>query len=85
MNWRERLADWITGGLLTRVIETRDMAIELQARTAEKRLESADKYAWAVNRLLTLRAALEQIAAMETPSANATVRRMAKLAREALK
>lgn len=55
MTWRERLADWISGGVLP------------DAKAEED-----------------LRAALRDIAAMETPGANATVKRMARRAREAL-
>lgn len=42
-------------------------------------------YCLALGKASSKRVALERIAAMETPNANATVRRMAKTAREALK
>ena len=84
MTFREKLADWISGGALSRAIATRDKALDRYEAAANKRLETADKYAWAANRMIALRDTLEDIAAMETPSANATVRRMARTAREAL-
>lgn len=63
MNWRERLADWISGGELSRLMMQNDQLNEAY---------------WAQ------RDALCAIAACETPAANATVKRMARLAREAL-
>lgn len=63
MNWREKLADWISGGALARA---RDAYCETQYER--------DHF------FHTLR----DIAACETPKANATVKRMARIAREAL-
>lgn len=63
MNLRERIADWLTGGALTRARSFCDMWSEFNTEKGE---------------------ALRHIAAMETPGANATVRRMARVAREAL-
>ena len=63
MNWRERLADWISGGELSRLLMQNDQLNEAY---------------WAQ------RDALHKIAACETPGANATVKRMARLAWEAL-
>lgn len=64
MNWRERLADWISGGALT---------MSQDGYCEEQYLK--DKY----------REALRDIAAQEKPTSNATVKRMARMAREALK
>lgn len=64
MTFRERLADWISGGRLTE-------------------LEQAGWEAWGV--ATDYMQALEEIMDMETPGANATVRRMAQRAMEALK
>jgi hypothetical protein len=76
MTLRERLADWISGGALTR------------ARISEHEEWEAAIFAEAQARNASLKAyvlqeRLNRIAAMETPNANATVKRMAKIAREA--
>lgn len=63
MTLRERIADWLTGGELTRVRQSAHIWAALNMEKAK---------------------ALSQIEAMETPGANATVRRMARTAREAL-
>ena len=63
MNWRERLADWISGGELSRLMMQNDQLNEAY---------------WAQ------RYAIAAIAVCETRGANATVKRMARLAREAL-
>ena len=63
MNWRERLADWISGGELSRLLMQNDQLNEAY---------------WAQ------RDAFSAIAASETPGANATVKRMVRIAREAL-
>ena len=68
MKMREQLADWISGGAITR----RDAIIN---RMAE---EHARKFA-------NLENGLQSIAAQEKPTSNATVKRMARIAREALK
>lgn len=70
MTFREKLADWISGGALSRA---RDDAEWLERKRSQ----------WAT-RAIVSQDALSCIAAMETPGANATVRRMAKTAREAL-
>ena len=70
MTFLEKLADLISGGALTR------------ARSDLRRWQAESNHGWTI---AILRAhALQHIAAMETPSANATVKRMAKTAREAL-
>ena len=63
MTLRERLADWISGGELSRLLMQNDQLNEAY---------------WAQ------RDALSAIAACETPGANATVKRMARIARDAL-
>ena len=71
MTFREKLADWISGGALTRAKKS---ASDWQDNAA----------------ILALRChkahdALDAIAAEEKPTSNATVKRMARMAREALK
>ena len=85
MTFRERLADWITGGALTRALDVERVALCRYEVAVDWRADCADKYMRAVDSMISLRAALDRIAAMETTTANATVRRMAKVAREALK
>lgn len=64
MTWRTKLADWISGGAIT--------------RATEDWTEGWEK-AWELD------CAMQAIIACETPNANATVKRMAKIAREAVK
>jgi hypothetical protein len=79
MGWRDRLADIITGGALTEARE--------RLKWAERDVDHAwDRAELTASHLLRLRAEdatdrLSRIAAMETPNANATVRRMARIAR----
>lgn len=69
MTFRERIADWISGGNYFEALRLAGkMAVEMVA-----------KHNLAVKR----GDALNSIAACETPSANATVRKMARIAREA--
>lgn len=77
MTLRERTADWISGGALTRA---KHDAREGWAE-AYKHMVDADV---AHERSYGLRDALNRIAACETPNANGTVRRMARIAREAM-
>ena len=67
MTLRERIADWISGGALT------------DARNNFKAMEHALTKAWQSSR--DRQTQLDRIAAQETPNANATVRRMARIAR----
>ena len=77
MTIRERIADWISGGALT---DERNARI-----STEKHLKrSQDLLYTEVSENEDLRASLRQIASLETPKANATVRKMARIAREAL-
>lgn len=91
MNLRERIADWISGGALTRAVESAkafekngaicfDIAMSAQARAEKWQSESNEGWTTATTRLL----ALQSIAAQEKPTSNATVRRMARIARQAL-
>lgn len=86
MTLRERIADWILtvahASGWRRIAEDNAEACQRMAvafdevcRTGDQLHETTWRY----------RLALEQIERMETPSANATVRRMAATAREALK
>lgn len=88
MNLRERIADWISGGALTRAVKSAkafeddgakwfDIAIYEQKRANKWQRESNDGWCAATLRML----ALQDITACETPKANATVKR---IAREAL-
>lgn len=70
MTWRERLADWISGGALE----------DARAETKLHEILWEDAY----EKEYMYFAALRDIAAMETAGANATVKRMARRAREAL-
>ncbi len=84
MTFREKLADLISGGALTRA-----RLLEAEENAQRRFWRSAAIGANAEKRRLKDRefrfsAALCQIRDMETPNANATVRRMAKFAREAL-
>ena len=67
----ERFADWLTGGALTR-LRVENAALREECEAQERRLDAYST-------------ALAVIAVQETPAANATVRRMAKIARDALK
>lgn len=70
MTLMEKLADWLTGGMLTRESERADLC-----------RDAMFIYMDSLNQAYT---ALEQIAAQETQYANATVKRMAKIAKDAL-
>lgn len=70
MTFRERLADWISGGALTQAREHADW-------------HQKSWGAWSM-RAVFLCDTLHRIAAEEKPTSNATVRRMARIAREAL-
>ena len=67
MTLRERIADWISAGALT------------DARNNFKAMEHALTKAWKSSRDRQTR--LDRIADQETPGANATARRMARIAR----
>ena len=81
MKLREKIADWISGGALSRARQdARDGWSEVY------RYELSENYAEAQareqsHRAYILQARLNRIAACETSKANATVRRMARIAR----
>ena len=81
-SFRYWLADLITGGALTRAKADNAMWFEASAQLGAKFVLAGEAHADEVDRLT---AALRTIAAMEAPLANATVRRMAKVALEAVK
>jgi hypothetical protein len=70
MMTRYRLANWVSGGLLSDAIN----GVKLTAEVA------VDHHSLAAKRLQALRDIIE----METPGANATVKRMANRARQAI-
>lgn len=77
MTFRERLADWISGGAMTVLAEEKDWHMQ-------ERLNAwAEAGEWA-DRAKVYFDALECIAAEEKPASNATVKRMARIAREAM-
>lgn len=88
MNIRERIADWITGGALTLALEElshakndRTEALQSMYRVQHEFGQQTERVA----RAMHIRTdALRRIAAEERPTSNATVRRMARIAREAL-
>lgn len=92
MTIRERLADWISGGELSYYRTLAELQCEkrgedrfargLAELDASIAMENMQK---ACDQMQEIAAALRRISAMETPSANATVRRMARIARDALK
>lgn len=66
----ERIADWISGGSVSQAREDLKWVDKKRMQWADMAMKRDD--------------ALRRIAACETPGANATVRRMARIAREAL-
>jgi hypothetical protein len=70
MTFRERLADWISGGALTRARDDVEWLDRKRKQWADRAIVRDD--------------ALRRIAAEEKPTSNATVRRMARIAREAI-
>ncbi len=91
MTIRERIADWLTGGALTRARGDVDYVLDrlsqekAKARRAEDGcaiLEYDNRNGWANSDRFS--EALRTIAACETPKANATVKRMARIARQTL-
>lgn len=84
MTLRERIADWISGGELTRAKhDAREGWAEGYRYRVEAELCKDGHDEWYGTALL-LQDQLNRIAACETTNANATVRRMARIAREAM-
>lgn len=91
MNLRERIANWLTDGRFALYREQRDYS-EAEAsslrrnlaviRATVSRLDSM--YDARMCEINSLETGLREIIAMQTPSANATVRRMASVAKRAL-
>ena len=89
MTLREKLADWISGGALTRArlsaafdkAHHEEMIRIYRGAARDANIDFTAMSGFAKK----LKSALNRIAAMETPKANATVKRMAKIAREAEK
>ena len=78
MTFRESLADWLTCGGYSAACRLKNR-FEVEIAQANAELRGVQDIA------ADLVIALREIAAMETPKANATVKRMAKTAREAMK
>jgi hypothetical protein len=74
MTLRERLADWISGGLVSGYYACRDARVFADAQARDQ-----------MGRAYLLQERLNRIAAMETPNCAPIGKRMAKIAREALK
>lgn len=72
------IADLVTGGDYSALKKEND-------RIVSDRLDRISLRASELRERATLTMALNDIAALETPSANATVRKMARIAREATK
>jgi hypothetical protein len=70
ITFRKKIADWISGGAITMANSNADFLRE-------------DRLYW-IELSATRREALMNIITQETPYANATVRRMVKIAKEAL-
>ena len=99
MNLRDRIADWISAGSISVLMcesaawKSAWEAVRARVNDAEKEADGAkdmlrileydNKNGWLNSNQFS--AVLQSIASMETPGANATVRRMAKAAKEALK
>lgn len=73
MTFREKLADWISGGALTR-LQSYKFALDSMGHHYDLMCGDVALYT----------SVLHRIDEQETPSANATVKRMARMAREAL-
>ena len=85
MTFRYRIADWISGGMLTRFNQAKVQAYKHEMDAVEARLRAEHHRNRVALQAADMRAALLDIAGMATPKANATVRRMAERASEALK
>jgi hypothetical protein len=84
MTMRERIADWISGGefaLAKRGARMwRSAAYECMVKAKFAEAQARDQS----HRAYLMQERLNRIAACETPSSNGTVRRMARIAREAM-
>lgn len=91
MTLREKIADWISGGALTHLKQGLDGWESLYRIEVEKQIKAANEEDRLFNLCMTAEVKLikkdqylRDIAAQETPGANATVKRMARIAREGL-
>ena len=85
MTLRERIADWISGGALTLALNEYDRSNGVNAPWFDKLSKAIDRSTDMMTHRFALQRALRKIIECETPSANSTVRRMAAIARDALK
>lgn len=86
MTLRERIADWISGGALIYARETIKLErSQRQYRYSAEFIPLLVLAEGAEARAAAMEESLRAIAALETPHANATVRKMARIAREAVK
>lgn len=77
MNWRHKLADWISGGELTDAYKL--------ARSQQEHLSAMERNLFTCrDSLFKYGLSLQKIADMETPKCASIGRRMAAVAREAL-
>jgi len=84
MTFREKIADWISGGGLKKARDSRDgwKILYKDKRWDFESCRDASDRGWVeANKAHNV---LRDIAAQETPGANATVKRMARIAREGL-
>ena len=85
MTLRERIADWISGGALTRAKhDARDARAEAYGYMVKFKFSEAQAREQS-HRAYLMQERLNRIAACETPNANATVTRMASITKAALK
>lgn len=77
MTLHEKLADWLTGGEYSERLVQKRTWIDMYRKADDMALDHMFKSSAA-------HAALREIAEQETPTANATVKRMAKIARGAM-
>lgn len=84
MTLREHIADWISGGALTRAKhDGRDARAEAYGYMVKFKFSEAQAREQS-HRAYLMQERLNRIAACETPNASSTVRRMARIAREAM-
>ena len=84
MTLRERIADWISGWALTRAKrDGREVRAEAYGYMVKFKFSEAQAREQS-HRAYLLQERLNRIAACETTKANGTVRRMARIAREAM-
>ena len=85
MTLRERIADWISGGALTKALNEYDRISGVNAPWFDRWSKAIDRSTDMMAHRFALQRALRAIVDCERPNANATERRMVEIAREALK